>query len=50
MLKISIVLKNNLKQKIFFFACDYSENTGEGRLGRKFINQFENIITVKQSI
>lgn len=34
-------MKNKLKQKIFFFACDYSTNTGEGRLGRKFINQYE---------
>lgn len=35
-------MKKKFKQKIFFFACDYSANTGEGRLGRRFIYQYEN--------
>ena len=27
--------------KVFFWACDYSENSGEGRLGRLFIKVYE---------
>ena len=27
--------------KLFFWACDYNQNSGEGRLGRLFINEYK---------
>ena len=40
----------NKKNKIYFWACDYSPNTGEGRLGRLFVKSLEKkIIPIKIS-
>lgn len=34
-------MKSKNNNEFLFWACDYSLNTGEGRLARKFINNFE---------
>ena len=36
--------------KIFFWACDYKSNSGEGRLGRLFIRQYKNKSKIKPEI
>lgn len=34
-------------KKVFFWACDYSSNTGEGRLGRLYIKKFTKKFKIK---